>query len=33
MIKTLENGMKEKGFEKIILKITPDLFSKEKSDI
>jgi hypothetical protein len=33
MIKTLENGMKEKGFEKIILKITPDLFSKEKSDV
>jgi hypothetical protein len=33
MIKTLENGIKEKGFEKIILKITPDLFCKEKSDV
>jgi hypothetical protein len=33
MIKTLENGIKEKGFEKIILKITPDLFCKENSDV
>jgi hypothetical protein len=33
MIKTLENGIKENGFEKIILKITPDLFCKEKSDV
>lgn len=33
MIKTLEDDIKEKGFEKIILKITPDLFCKEKSDV
>jgi hypothetical protein len=33
MIKVLENKLREDGFEKIVLKITPDLFSKEKSDV
>jgi hypothetical protein len=33
MIRILENKLREDGFEKIILKITPDLFSKEKSDV
>jgi hypothetical protein len=33
MIKALENKLREDGFEKVVLKITPDLFSKEKSDV
>jgi hypothetical protein len=33
MIKALENKLKEGGVEKILLKITPDLFCKEKSDV
>jgi hypothetical protein len=33
MIKALENKLREDGFENIVLKITPDLFSKEKSDV
>jgi hypothetical protein len=33
MIKALEDKLRGDGFEKIVLKITPDLFSKEKSDV
>jgi hypothetical protein len=33
MIKFLENKLREGSFEKIVLKITPDIFSKEKSDV
>jgi lipid II:glycine glycyltransferase (peptidoglycan interpeptide bridge formation enzyme) len=33
MIKSLENKLREEGFAKSILKITPDLFCKEKTDV
>jgi lipid II:glycine glycyltransferase (peptidoglycan interpeptide bridge formation enzyme) len=33
MIKALEDKLRGDGFEKIVLKITPDLFNKEKSDV
>jgi hypothetical protein len=33
MVKSLENNIIENGFQKIILKITPDLFCEEKSDV